>query len=263
MLRIAREVSRRGAPPDALRSDVYRPLSALIVSGTLAPGARISEAHLAERLGVSRTPVREAVRRLVAEGLLIPDGGGSRPRLAVAPIGVSDVKELYNAAGALEGVAARNVASLTPAERKALADELRVCETRFRAASAAKRCDYDKIFELHNAVHGALRDRCAGPTIRALLDALAPRLDRYEWLYGPLIGPPFPATDREHDAIIKAVRAGDARACERAVRANWTAGAERFIRVLGRAGDLGRSTVIARAVRAGVIPTRRGLSRTG
>lgn len=242
--------ARASRPSDAARAvDAYTRLSSLIVRGRLAPSARVSEAVLAEQLGVSRTPVREAIRRLVAEGLLVPDGGGSRPRLAVAPVGPADAEELYQAAGVLEGLAARRVAALTPRERTALAEELRARETRFRGAAAAARFDYDVIFERHNAVHEALRNACAAPAIRALLDTLAPRLDRYEWLYAPLMGLRFHATYREHDAIIRAVRGGDARACERAVRANWAAGGERLIRALERAGDYSASIVIARATR--------------
>jgi DNA-binding GntR family transcriptional regulator len=51
-------------------------------------------------------------------------------------------------------------------------------------------------------------------------------------MYAPLIGPDFGATFREHAAILRAARAGDGRACERAVRANWFSGGERLARAL-------------------------------
>src|SRR5207248_4719151 len=104
----------------------------------------------------------------------------------------------------------------------------------FREATRRRPLDFDELFERHNAVHDALRERCAGPATRALLDALQPRLDRYEWMYAPLIGPDFRATFREHGTIIRTAAAGDGAACERAVRANWFSGGERLAHALER-----------------------------
>ena len=63
------------------------------------------------------------------------------------------------------------------------------------------------------------------------------RLDRYEWLYAPLIGPDFSATYAEHAAIVAAVRGGGAGAAERAVRANWFNGGQRLAAVLSDDGS--------------------------
>ena len=75
---------RRAAGP------VYQRLRDLIVRGRLGPGARVTEAQAAAELGVSRTPVREAMQRLVRDGLLVPANGehGGRTRLVVAPMEV-------------------------------------------------------------------------------------------------------------------------------------------------------------------------------
>ncbi|MBV9880784.1 MAG: GntR family transcriptional regulator [Gemmatirosa sp.] len=218
---------------DAARAaEAYHRIRGLIVRGRLAPEARVSEAELAARFGVSRTPARQAMHRLLAEGLLVRAGGGARPRVAVAPVSARDVAELYEAAGALEGVAARRVTDLAPAARRALVAALRAAERAFREATRERPLDYDRLFARHEAVHDALMHACAGPTTRALLAALRPRLDRYEWMYAPLIGPDFGATFREHAAIIRAARAGDGPACERAVRANWFSGGARLAAAL-------------------------------
>jgi DNA-binding GntR family transcriptional regulator len=216
----------------AVAHHAYTRLRHLVVRGSLAPASRVAEGDLASRLGISRTPAREAMRRLLAEGLLVRDGGGERPRLAVAPVGSADVVELYDAAAALEGIASRAAAQLDPAVRRALVATLRSCEAAFRRASAKRPLDYDELFERHNAFHEALMAACAGPATRALLDALRPRLDRYEWLYAPVIGPDFSDTFAEHGAIIAAVKAGDAAACERAVRRNWMRGGRRLAKAL-------------------------------
>ena len=221
----------------AVARRAYFRLRHLVVRGSLAPSSRIAEGDLATRLGVSRTPAREAMRRLLAEGLLVRDGGGERPRLAVAPVGSADVIELYDDAGAIEGVAARGVAALGATGRRELAARLRACEAAFRSASAKRPLDYDELFERHNAFHDALMGACAGPATRTLLHTLRPRLDRYEWLYAPVIGPDFSDTFAEHGAIIAGVRAGDAANCERAVRRNWMRGGRRLAKALdARAG---------------------------
>lgn len=216
-------------------SDVYTRTRRLIVRGQLHPGARIAEAELAARLGVSRTPAREAMRRLLVEGLLVPDGGGERPRLAVGEVSAGDVEELYAAAGALEGIAARNVGTLPPTRRRELARDLRRCEREFRRVARARPIDYDLLFAAHDAVHRTLMDACAGPATLGLLDSIRPRLDRYEWLYAPVAGPDFRTTFAEHAAIIAALARGDGVGCERAVRRNWLKGGQRLARALSAA----------------------------
>ena len=216
-------------------AEVYDRVRQLIVRGQLPPASRVAEAELAGRLGVSRTPAREAMRRLVAEGLLVPDGGGERPRLRVAPVGADDVRQLYEAAGALEGVVMRGLTELPATGQRALARTLRDRERAFRRAARARRIDYDVLFARHDAFHRAMMDALAGPATRTLLETLRPRLDRYEWLYAPIIGPDFTATYAEHAAIIRAVAAGDGPGAERAVRRNWFRGGARLAAALPRA----------------------------
>jgi DNA-binding GntR family transcriptional regulator len=227
-------------------ADAYVHLRRLLVGGGIPPGTRVTEAELSARLRVSRTPVREAMRRLLAEGLLVADGGGARPRMAAAPVGPADVVELYQAAGALEGIVARGVTALSLADRRRLADDMRRRDVAFRAATRRRPLDYDLLFERHDAFHRALHDACAGATIRALFETMRSRLDRYEWLYAPLIGPDFSATYAEHAAIIAAVRDGGPVAAERAVRANWFNGGDRLASVLAADGLASTSFVVRR-----------------
>jgi DNA-binding GntR family transcriptional regulator len=215
-------------------ADVYDRVRQLIVRGELPPASRVAEAELAGKLGVSRTPAREAMRRLVAEGLLVPDGGGERPRLRVAPVGPDDVRQLYEAAGALEGVVMRGLTDLPAPERRALAKTLRDRERAFRRAARARPIDYDTLFLRHDAFHRAMMDTLAGPATRILLETLRPRLDRYEWLYAPVVGPDYGETYAEHAAIIRAVAAGDGPGAERAVRRNWFRGGARLAAALPR-----------------------------
>jgi len=212
--------------------DPYHRLRDLIVRGRLAPGSPLVEAEAAKHLGVSRTPVREAFQRLRRDGLAVNAGGGERPRLAVAPLSRDAVFELYRAAGALEGVAARNVALLGGDGRQQLASRMAKHDAAFRRSSRATKPDWDLLFEHHDAFHRELQDASSGPHTRALLDALRPQVDRYEWFFAPLTGPDFSATYEEHDTIVRTVRSGSANALERAVRANWFNGAERLAAVI-------------------------------
>ena len=212
----------------------YEKLRALIVSGRLPPGARIAEGPLAEWLGLSRTPVREALQRLRQQGLLVEVGGGAgvRVRLAVAPLKRDQMQELYGLAGALEAFAARGLAAWSERERVRLARELERVEKSFAVEAAKSPVDYDRLFETHDAFHRELTRHVIGPETAALLQTIRPHLDRYEWFYAPLTGLDFSATHSEHRAIIDALKAGSAHRLERTVQANWENGATRLAPVI-------------------------------
>jgi DNA-binding GntR family transcriptional regulator len=220
-------------------STVYRDLRDLIVHGRLPPGARIAEGSLADWLGVSRTPVREALQRLRQERLLVEIGGGARvrARLAVAPLRRPQMEELYSLAGALESFAARALAAWPEQDRARLARKLEKIERGFSALARKNPIDFDALFEAHDAFHRQLIHDVVGAETAALLQTIRPQLDRYEWFYAPLIGPDFTATYAEHGAIIKALTAGNSRQLERAVRANWHNSAARLGPVIEEYGS--------------------------
>jgi DNA-binding GntR family transcriptional regulator len=215
---------------DRAAGPVYARLRELIVRGRLSPGVRLAEATTAEWLGVSRTPVREALKRLQREHLLVPvdSGTGARTRLAVAPLIRERMEELYRLAGALEGVAARGLAALPERERARIVRGLEGSEKAFRAEAGKTPPDLDRLFEIHHSFHQRFLQPSAGPETRALLGAIEPQIDRYEWFYAPLVGPDFEPTHVEHGAIIRAIQLGDADAIENAVRANWINSAGRL-----------------------------------
>lgn len=202
----------------------------MIVYGRLSPGARIAEGPLAEMLGVSRTPVREALQRLRQEGLLIEVGGGSglRGRLAVAPLQRERMEELYALAAAIEALAVRGVSKVPAAQREELARRLERIERAFHAEARRRTPEFDRLFELHQAFHRALVEATAGPATRAVLRTIKSQMDRYEWFYAPMAGPDFTPTRREHAAIVEAVRHGNAQELQHAVRTNWLNAAQRL-----------------------------------
>ncbi|HEY0155336.1 MAG TPA: GntR family transcriptional regulator [Longimicrobium sp.] len=229
---------------------IYDEVRALIVCGRLLPGTRVTEADVAKELGVSRTPAREALRRLQQERLLVPTGAsdGAKMRLAVAPMTAGEARELGTAAGALEGVIVRSVADCGEDERLALAAELAKAQAAFRREATKRTPHWDRLFELHHAFHGLLRARLAGPRLCLILDGLRSHLDRYEYFCGPLYGSgSFDETFEEHDAIIAAIESGRADAAEAAVRTNWFNGADRLAKIVEQVGEAGVRSVFSSA----------------
>jgi DNA-binding GntR family transcriptional regulator len=219
---------------------------------------------LAEALGVSRTPVREAMQRLRQEGLLVDVGGGAglRGRLAVAPLQRERMEELYALAGAVEGLAARGVSKLDAGQREELAQRMEEIERAFHEEAGRQAPEFDRLFELHGAFHRAFVDAGAGPETRAALRTIQPQLDRYEWFYAPIAGPDFTSTRCEHAAIVEAVRHGDAQELEDAVRANYRNGTQRMGPLIDRFdGRLPAGTLVFSALRSLVEGTR-GASQT-
>jgi DNA-binding GntR family transcriptional regulator len=220
---IMRDVT--GRPTD----EVYDHVRGLIVSGRIAPGTRLVETELARTLDVSRTPVREAIRRLAQEGLANAVGTGAKLQVAVAPATVADLLDLFAIIGALEGVASRGIAALGRAERSALARNLGVLNDRF-ARLSRRPLRTPEFFDSHDAFHAAFVERCASNRLRQLIEAVRPQVKRYELLYATAIGAHFNASLREHKAIIAAIRMGHPDRAERAVRWNWCMSAKRLAR---------------------------------
>lgn len=105
-----------------------------IIDGAFGPGAQINEAQVASQLNVSRGPVREALHRLVQEGLLLakPNRG-----VFVQELTIRDVAEVYEAREVIECAAAEIITKLEPAERNRLADNLEEIILRMAEALAA------------------------------------------------------------------------------------------------------------------------------
>jgi DNA-binding GntR family transcriptional regulator len=225
-------------------SDAYEQIRSMIIRGRLAPGARVIETELAAVLQVSRTPVREALRRLQQEGFLmiapsVSGGPVARTQLLVAPLTRDDLEDAYHLAGALEGLAGRNAAQSATAPRTALAKQLHELTEKLESTGRGNPSEFEQLFELHNSFHELLV-AAASVRVKALLAAIRPQLDRYEWMYAPLVGPNYENTYKEHIAIAGAIQRGDADEAERCVRANWNNSAERLSRVvdsLGARGD--------------------------
>lgn len=218
---------------------VYARLRDLIVLGQLAPGSRIVETEVAARLGVSRTPVREALQRLQQEGYVQGSEHSQQSRLTVAPLTRADVHELLNIVGAIEGLAAREAAQRDPASRRALSRELNAANADFQRTARSAPIDHGHLYDADERFHRQIVEAGAGPRLTALHDAVKPQAERYIRMYISLLVGDIRTSVDEHSAIVQSIEAGAADAAERNVETNWRHAAERLSRVIELAGERG------------------------
>ena len=149
-LAVSNQGARRDGQPN--RGDsltlAFERLREMIVSGQLSPGSRIIETELAERLGVSRTPVRGALQLLQREGLVNGAGTGSKQRMLVAPLTKEDSRELYSIVGLVEGLAGRLTAQLPASERERIVERLQSLNAGLEELARAHRRDPIRTFDL-------------------------------------------------------------------------------------------------------------------
>ena len=228
--------SLASAPHGSRPDQVYARLRDLIVQGALAAGSRIVETEIASRLGVSRTPVREALQRLQQEGFVTGAPGAQQSRLTVAPLTREDVHELLDVVGALEGLGARRAATLDVAERKALAKDLRALNQEFARAARGEPMDHSRLYDADERLHRRIVQAGVGPRLLALHEAVKPQAERYIRMYISLLTGDIKSSVDEHDVIIAAIEEGRAGDAEEAVEVNWRHAADRLSRVIDVAG---------------------------
>ena len=205
-----------------LSEQVYRRIKTEIREGALRSGQRLKEVELAARLEVSRTPVREAIRRLASEGLIELGAGRG---MAITTLDRRQVAELYDLRAALEGTAARLAAqNASPTDLAALA----------RLAAAGAEIDDPREMarlnrHFHETIREAARNRYLDLSLAQLSDSLA-----------LLPGTTFEAPGRaegareEHAAILAAIEARDGERAETLARRHIAhAGEARFRMMFG------------------------------
>ena len=228
-----------GVPHGSRPDQVYLRLRDLIVQGSLAPGSRIVETEIATRLGVSRTPVREALQRLQQEGFVIGAPGAQQSRLTVAPLTRDDVHELLDVVGALEGLGARRAAKLDVADRRLLVKELRALNQEFARAGRTAPIDHGRLYDVDERLHRRIVQAGVGPRLLALHEAVKPQAERYIRMYISLLTGDIKSSVDEHDTIIEAIEDGRASDAQEAVDVNWRHAADRLSRVIEVAGERG------------------------
>jgi DNA-binding GntR family transcriptional regulator len=193
------------------RDTAYADLRDWILDGTLAPGERLHDLALADRLGLSRTPVREALQRLEDEGLV-----ETSPNrwTRVAPLDPSLVTNLYPIIWRLEALALELAAfELDDPEL----EQMEQANQRLSAAldandpAAASAADYD--------FHQVFIDRCGNRELIAILQELKVKLRRLEMHY--FSRHPSRESVAEHAVLLDALELGDISGATSAIETNW------------------------------------------
>ena len=220
-----------------LGTQAYERLRKLIVRGRLAPGTRIIETEVADKLGLSRTPIRSALQRLMQEGYIADTGTGRQSRPFVSPLTREDARELLHIVGELEGLAAWRAARRTDTD--ALCAELCALNTALLAEARKNAPSRERIFELDVAFHRCYVVGGAGPRLLTLHDSVKPQAERYIRLYISALYDQIALSVEEHEVIVRAIAEGRADDAQEAVRTNWRNAAQRLSGVIAQDGEMG------------------------
>jgi DNA-binding GntR family transcriptional regulator len=192
-----------------LREKILETIRDAIMSGSLKAGEKVAEPELAERFGISRTPIREAFRQLESEGYLtvIPRKGA-----VVTTFSQEDVEEFYAIKSILEGYAARRACEkLTDKE----IDRLEAINGRLKQMAAEG--DVGHFFKVHNDFHDLFIRAAANEKLVELINSLVSRFKRLRVASLSLPGR-MEVSVQEHEKIIDAFRKRNGELAEKLVR---------------------------------------------
>lgn len=200
-------------PPERalLRDEVYITIRDAIVDGTLAPGEALKDPELERWLGVSRTPIREALQRLERSGLVVTRRNRST---RVAPVDPAAVTAAQQVVAAMHELASRLAVPRVTRDQIVLMEE---ANARFEAALDAG--DAEAALSADDDFHDVLVSASGNDTIREVLEQTSPVLRRVERLRFSTLE--ARESILHHGSIIDAVKAGDAEGAALAARRNW------------------------------------------
>lgn len=226
------QIQKLAAP---LRQQVLDGLRQAIISGRLAPGARLTERELTQMLGVSRTVIRESLRQLESEGLIanVPNKGP-----VVRELSLDEANDLYSIRAVLEGFAARLFAE------KANDAHIRSLHEALESVVAAYDSgDANRVLDTKNDFYAVLFEGAASETLSSMLNTLHARIWRWRALG---LTHPQRSADRSREsmanlkAVLTAIRTRDGEGAERITRAEANQAANEVMRLLGTT-NAGRS----------------------
>ncbi len=188
-------------PRTGLHEHAARKLRTLIVRGDLLPGEPLLEVNLSEALGISRTPLREALKQLAAEGLVELQLNRSA---VVAPLRREELTELFEAVSGIERCAAE-LAALRMTEQ----DVERLEALQMRIERHHERGELRDYFEANQQIHGTIVGFARNSVLKASHDALLARVERAR-LFALSADGRWEESVQEHRQILAALKARDA-----------------------------------------------------
>lgn len=169
-----------------LRELVYEELRMLIMTGKIKPGVRMMEIELADSMGVSRTPVREAIRQLEKENLVTIE---PRKGAYVSDISPHDLNEMLVVRETLEGLAIQ-----LAADRMSADDVDVICGVNLDYAEALQNNDKEKLIKLDTQFHSLITKGSGNPYLIELCQQVQERVLRFRYIY-------FKSIKRAEDVI--------------------------------------------------------------
>lgn len=209
-----------------LREKILETIREAILKGNLKPGEKVAEPELAERFGISRTPIREAFRQLESEGYLtvIPRKGA-----VVAALSERDVEEFYAIKSILEGYAAE-LASTRLTEKEL--EKLEAINEKLRQLAADG--DVKSFFRVHNEFHDTFIKAADNSKLFELIQQLGLKFNRLRMASLSVTGR-MDFSVEEHDKLIEAFRRRDGRAAEELVKKTAAIGGKVLLENISRA----------------------------
>ena len=215
------------APISAVRrergSSVLSILRDMAISYQLKPGERLSEIELAERLGVSRTPVREALNTLATDGFLVASSRGFARR----PLDIQEMQNLYEARMAVERECLRL------AMERATAEQIRALTTFLEhSKSVPPDTPVRALVALDESFHLQIADMAGNAELRRMLASLNERIRFIRWIDMETVG--RDSTQKEHQQIARALKARDWAAGEQHLGAHIGLRREQIVEAITR-----------------------------
>ena len=188
-------------PRASLHEHAATRLRQMLVEGAIAPGAKLNERELCELLQVSRTPLREAIKMLAAEGLveLVPNRGA----IAVS-LGEEDIRHTFEVMAGLEALSGELAAQRITDEELA---EIRA--THYEMLAAYTRRDLSNYYRLNAQIHRAINAAAKNPVLSATYDRINARLQALRFRSNQ-DGEKWKNAMREHEQMVEALAARDA-----------------------------------------------------
>jgi len=225
-----REISEAGAKRGSLVDEAYAALKQAIRDTDFPPGYQGSEQEIAVRLGMSRTPVHEAIIRLQEDGLVRVL---SKRGVLICPLAPQDIREIYEVVIAVESMAAELLVALPETARGAVADELEAATAAMD--EALTRGDLPSWAEADELFHRLLVERCGNGRLRRIAQTVTDQAHRARMLTLKLRAKPV-GSAQAHRLIIAAVRAGEAGEAHRSARAHRVAARDEIVPLIEHIG---------------------------
>jgi DNA-binding GntR family transcriptional regulator len=208
-----------------LREKILETIREAILKGTLKPGEKVAEPELAERFGISRTPIREAFRQLESEGYLtvIPRKGA-----VVTSLSERDVEEFYAIKSILEGYAAH-----IAAQRLADRDIERLEAINSRLQQLAEESDVKTFFRVHNEFHELFIRAAGNEKLFELISQMMMKFNRLRMASLSLPGR-MEISVQEHKKIIEAFKAHNGERADNLVRKTASIGGQVLIQSMAQ-----------------------------